>query len=157
LPWPLLDAERARSVLDVVQKNLLTRVGLRTLAPSDPAYRPRFEGDMRSRDSAYHQGTVWPWLMGPFVFAYLFAFGETDTSIEFCRQLLSDMEQELTACCLGSLSEVYDAAAPQNPGGCPAQLWSVAQLMLARTRLDHAIENRAKRPSRAFPSSLAPR
>jgi glycogen debranching enzyme len=101
---------------------------------------------MPSRDSAYHQGTVWPWLMGPFISAYLFAFGETPSSIEVCRHLLKGMEQELTACCLGSLSEVYDAAEPQRPGGCPAQLWSVAQLMIARRRLDNAIENQAKHP-----------
>jgi predicted glycogen debranching enzyme len=157
LPWPLLDAGRARSVVEVVQENLLTPVGLRTLAPSDPAYRPRFEGDMNSRDSAYHQGTVWPWLIGPFISAYLFAFGETPSSIEVCRQLVKTMEQELTACCLGSLSEVYDAAEPQRPGGCPAQLWSVAQLMIARCRLDNALKNQAKHPSRAFPAGSAPK
>jgi predicted glycogen debranching enzyme len=155
LPWPLLEAERARSVVEVVQKNLLTPVGLRTLAPSDPAYRPRFEGDMPSRDSAYHQGTVWPWLMGPFISAYLFAFGETAASIEFCGKLLDGMQHELTACCLGSLSEVYDADEPRRPAGCPAQLWSVAQLMIARCRLDRAIENLAKRPSPASPADPA--
>ncbi len=136
LPWPLLDPERGRSMVEVVQQNLLTRVGLRTLAPSDPAYRPRFEGDMRSRDTAYHQGTVWPWLIGPFISAYLFAFGETASSVHFCRGLLDGVEQELTACCLGSLSEVYDGSEPQQPGGCPAQLWSVAQFFMARQRLD---------------------
>ncbi|HMF74826.1 MAG TPA: amylo-alpha-1,6-glucosidase [Bryobacteraceae bacterium] len=137
LPWPLLDAERSRSVVEVVRRNLLTRVGLRTLASSDPAYRPRFEGDMHARDSAYHQGTVWPWLIGPFISAYLFAFGETAASIEFCRQLLRGMEQELAACCLGSLSEVYDASDPQKPGGCPAQLWSIAQLFIAQDRVNN--------------------
>jgi predicted glycogen debranching enzyme len=155
LPWPLLDSERARAMVEVVQKNLLTRVGLRTLAPSDPAYRPRFEGDMRNRDSAYHQGTVWPWLMGPFISAYLNAFGETAASIDVCEKLLEGMEQELTACCLGSLSEVYDADEPQRPGGCPAQLWSVAQLMIARRRLDKASENRAKSPLHASPADPA--
>jgi predicted glycogen debranching enzyme len=152
LPWPLLDSERAQAMVEVVQKNLLTRVGLRTLAPSDPAYRPRFEGDMRSRDSAYHQGTVWPWLMGPFISAYLNAFGETAASIDVCEKLLEGMEQELTACCLGSLSEVYDADEPRRPGGCPAQLWSVAQLMIARRRVDKASENRAKSPLHASPA-----
>jgi predicted glycogen debranching enzyme len=152
LPWPLLDPERARAVVTVVQKNLLTPVGLRTLAPSDPAYRPRFEGDASSRDSAYHQGTVWPWLIGPFISAYLFAFGATASSIEFCTRLLDRVERELTACCLGSLSEVYDGAAPQRPGGCPAQLWSIAQLVIARHRLSEAITLQARHPS---PASLA--
>jgi predicted glycogen debranching enzyme len=131
LPYALLDPQRARSMLHVVNQNLLTPLGLRTLEPGHPGYRPRFEGDMAARDSAYHQGTVWPWLMGPYVSAYLYAFGRTEASLSICGGLLAGLEQQLFACCLGSLSEVYDAEPPQRPAGCPAQLWSVAQLILA--------------------------
>jgi glycogen debranching enzyme len=131
LPYALLDRERAQSIVNVVRETLLTRVGLRTLEPGDPAYQPRFEGDMAARDASYHQGTVWPWLIGPFISAYLYAFGRTDAALTFCNHILSGMEQELSACCLGSISEVYDAAEPQHPGGCPAQLWSVAQRIIA--------------------------
>jgi predicted glycogen debranching enzyme len=136
LPFPLLDRGRAKSVVMVVHDKLLTPVGLRTLAPEDPAYRPRFEGDMAARDSAYHQGTVWPWLIGPFVGAYLYAFGRNSESLRYCDEILKTVEGQLDACCLGSISEVYDAEAPQRPGGCPAQLWSVAQLILARELLN---------------------
>jgi predicted glycogen debranching enzyme len=135
LPFPLLDRERAQSMVTVVRDKLLTPMGLRTLAPDDPGYRPRFEGDMASRDSAYHQGTVWPWLAGPFVSAYLYAFGRDPHSLGYCDGILKTIEKQWDACCLGSIGEVYDAEAPQRPGGCPAQLWSVAQLILARLLL----------------------
>jgi glycogen debranching enzyme len=132
LPYALLDRERAQSIVNVVRETLLTRVGLRTLEPGDPAYQPRFEGDMLARDASYHQGTVWPWLIGPFIAAYLYAFGRTDAALTFCNEILDGMEEELRACCLGSISEVYDAAEPQRPGGCPAQLWSVAQFIACK-------------------------
>ena len=132
LPFALLERGRAKSVVTVVHDKLLTPVGLRTLAPEDAAYRPRFDGAMAARDSAYHQGTVWPWLIGPFVGAYLYAFGRSANSLGYCDGILKTVEQQLDACCLGSISEVYDAEAPQHPGGCPAQLWSVAQLILGR-------------------------
>jgi predicted glycogen debranching enzyme len=132
LPFPLLDRERAQSVVNVVRNELMTPMGLRTLSPGNKAYRGRFEGDMTARDSAYHQGTVWPWLIGPFISAYLYAFGANAFSIAYCNGLLANLESQMGACCLGSLSEVYDGDAPQRPGGCPAQLWSVAQFILAR-------------------------
>jgi predicted glycogen debranching enzyme len=137
LPFPLVEQERAQLIVGVVREKLLTPVGLRSLAPEDPAYRPRFEGDMAARDSAYHQGTVWPWLIGPYVSAYLFAFGRNAASLDHCDQVLKTVERQVTACCLGSISEVYDGEAPQRPGGCPAQLWSVAQLIIARSMLSH--------------------
>jgi predicted glycogen debranching enzyme len=134
LPFPLLDLPEARQIVHLVERELLTPVGPRTLEPPDPAYTPRFEGAPAQRDAAYHQGTVWPWLIGPFVAAYLYAFGETPESLAYCRGLLAGFERELAACCLGSLSEVYDADPPQRPAGCPAQLWSVAQFLLASAR-----------------------
>lgn len=135
LPYPLVEADAARLIVQLVQQRLLTPVGLRTLEPNDPAYRARFQGSMAERDGAYHQGTVWPWLIGPFVTAYLYAYGESETAVVFCRELLKGLEQELVSCCLGSVAEVYDAEAPQRPGGCPAQLWSVAQLVTAVRRV----------------------
>ena len=132
LPFPLLDRARAQSVMAVVRDKLLTPAGLRTLAPDDSAYRPRFEGDMAARDSAYHQGTVWPWLIGPFIAGYLYAFGRNAVSLGYCDEILKSVENQMGACCLGSISEVYDAEAPQRPAGCPAQLWSVAQAIVAR-------------------------
>ncbi len=135
LPYPLVELHAGRLIVKLVQEKLLTPVGLRTLEPGDSAYRPRFEGSMADRDTSYHQGTVWPWLMGPFIGAYLYAYGETEGAIRFCRGLLNGLAQDLTSCCLGSLTEVYDAEPPYNPGGCPAQLWSVAQLLMSMRRL----------------------
>ena len=132
LPFPLLDRDRAQSVVTVVRNTLMTPIGLRTLAPDEPGYRGRFEGDMGARDSAYHQGTVWPWLTGPYIAAYLYAFGNNPFSTAYCNGLLESMEGQMGACCLGSISEVYDGDSPQRPGGCPAQLWSVAQFVIAR-------------------------
>ncbi len=131
LPFPLFERLRAQAIVNVVQDQLMTPFGLRTLAPSDPNYRGRFEGDMTARDSAYHQGTVWPWLIGPFIGAYLYAFGTNPFSIAYCEGLLQRLENQFNTCCLGSLGEVYDGDAPQRLGGCPAQLWSVAQFILA--------------------------
>ncbi len=135
LPFPVLDRGRAQSVVDVVRQELLTPVGLRTLAPGDPTYRPRFQGTAAERDTAYHQGTVWPWLLGPFVAAYLFAYGESEESFTFCRNLLNTLGNELGSCCLGSLAEIYDADSPRRASGCPAQLWSVAQFIIASERI----------------------
>jgi predicted glycogen debranching enzyme len=135
LPFPLLSRERAQSVMKLVRSKLLTRVGLRTLEPGHPLYKPRFEGDMRARDRAYHQGTVWPWLIGPFLSAWLYAFGEQAETLAECRGILQAMLAEFDACCLGSFSEVYDAEFPHRPAGCPAQLWSVAQILLAAQRI----------------------
>ncbi len=135
LPFPLLSRGRAQSVLSVVREKLLTAFGLRTLAPDDPAYHPHFRGGVAARDSAYHQGTAWPWLIGPFISAYLFAYGDSDEVRSFCRAVAAKMTDQLTACCIGSLCEVYDGDSPQVPGGCPAQLWSVAQLLIASNRL----------------------
>jgi glycogen debranching enzyme len=123
LEHSLLDEDEARRVLAVVERELLTPAGLRTLSPSDPKYRGRYEGGVASRDSAYHQGTVWPWLMGPFLSAY------TRLKGAYPEQLLSGMEARLTEACLGQLYEVADGDAPHNPGGCPAQAWSVAELL----------------------------
>ena len=131
-----LSKEQQRSVLRVVERELLTPVGLRTLSPADSRYRPTFEGDMFNRDGAYHQGTVWPWLMGPFVEALLRVDSFSDEARRRARQLLDGLRAQMSppaARCLGQLCEVYDGDdSPERPraaGGCPAQAWSVAELL----------------------------
>jgi predicted glycogen debranching enzyme len=125
---PLTEAQQ-RSVVRVVERDLLTPYGLRTLARYEPDYRPRYEGDPVSRDSAYHQGTVWPWLLGPYVTAYLNAFGRTAETRARMRALLSSIEAHLDEACLGHVSELVDADEPHRPGGAPAQAWSVAEIL----------------------------
>jgi glycogen debranching enzyme len=131
LPHPLLNRIKAQSIIEVVRRNLLTPAGLRTLDPADPRYCPRFAGDMHARDSAYHQGTVWPWLIGPFIHAYLYAFDNSNEAKHYCGSIADSALQLLNNYCLGSIGEVNDAEPPYHPGGCPAQLWSVAQIVLA--------------------------
>lgn len=135
LPYPLLDREQAKDVVQSVQKLLVTPVGLRTLEPSDPHYVPHFIGDMRARDAAYHQGTVWPWLMGPFIEAYLYAYKDELRVKQECEKLVKSMLGLMSDGCLGSIAEVFDGDEPHSSGGCPAQLWSVAQTALAFQRL----------------------
>jgi predicted glycogen debranching enzyme len=122
----MLEDADARRVLDVVERELLTPVGLRTLSPHDPQYRGRYQGDVVSRDSAYHQGTVWPWLMGPFLTAYARLRGGSEPA-----RWLAAFETQLQSGCLGQIGEVADGDPPHTPRGCVAQAWSVAELLRA--------------------------
>jgi glycogen debranching enzyme len=117
----VLPPDKARAVVDAVERQLLTPYGLRTLAPGDPRYRGRYEGDPTSRDSAYHQGTVWPWLVGPFVDAYTYVHGQAP-------QCLGELQRYAAEEGLGQLPEVFDGDAPHRAGGCIAQAWSVAEV-----------------------------
>ena len=126
LPHPVLDETRWGQVLEVVRQRLLTPVGLRSLAPGEPEYKPRYYGDLRSRDAAYHQGTVWAWLIGPFIDAWLKVHPSERAA---ARQFLDGFVQELGEACVGSISEVFDADAPFLPRGCIAQAWSVAEVL----------------------------
>src|SRR5258705_942224 len=121
---------RAKSILRVVECELLTPRGLRTLSPNDSRYIGRYEGDPRSRDGSYHQGTVWPWLMGPFITAYVRTFG-VNVGRQFAIEWLSTFQDHLSEACLGQVSEIFDGDAPQTPRGCVAQAWSVAELLRA--------------------------
>ncbi|MEK6642743.1 MAG: amylo-alpha-1,6-glucosidase [Planctomycetota bacterium] len=131
LTHPVLERRHWRDVVDACQRELWTPMGLRTLAPPDPGYRPRYEGDMRNRDTAYHQGTVWPWLLGPFVTAYVRAHGETLHARATARKFLDGLLPHLSEAGIGGISEVADAMAPHRPGGCPWQAWSVAEPLRA--------------------------
>jgi predicted glycogen debranching enzyme len=131
LHYSMLSPERARAVVETVERELLTPVGLRTLSPSDSRYRARYEGDQSTRDSAYHQGTVWPWLLGPFVSAYVRVNGGTAQSRARARDLLHGIERHLTEAGLGQISEIFDGDAPHHPRGCFAQAWSVAEILRA--------------------------
>lgn len=131
LTHPILDDARWLPVVNICERLLWTPMGLRTLAPTDPAYRGRYEGDLNSRDQAYHQGTVWPWLLGPFTTAYIRAHGDTDQTRAAARTMLEGLVQHLSDAGIGSVSEVADADTPHHPGGCPWQAWSVAEPLRA--------------------------
>jgi predicted glycogen debranching enzyme len=126
LPHPVLDRARWPQVLHVVRERLLTPVGLRSLSAESPDYKPRYYGDLRSRDAAYHQGTVWAWLIGPFIDAWLKVHGADRAG---ARRLLEGFDQHLNEACVGSISEIFDAEPPFLPRGCVAQAWSVAEVL----------------------------
>lgn len=126
LAHPVLDPARWPLVLDVVQQQLLTPVGLRSLAPGQRDYKAKYYGDLRSRDAAYHQGTVWAWLIGPFVDAWLKVHPHERTQ---GRQFLDGFVAHLSEACIGSISEIFDAESPFTPRGCAAQAWSVAEVL----------------------------
>jgi predicted glycogen debranching enzyme len=128
LPHTMLTKGRAVSVLRVIERELLTARGLRTLSTKDPNYIGRYKGGPRSRDGAYHQGTVWPWLMGPYITAYIKTFGRK-AGREFASAWLENFQEHLHEACLGQVSEIFDGDAPHTPRGCVAQAWSVAELL----------------------------
>ncbi|HEY8075273.1 MAG TPA: amylo-alpha-1,6-glucosidase, partial [Labilithrix sp.] len=133
LTHPVLEPARWRAVVDVCERELVTPVGLRSLARGEPGYEPRYFGDRRARDAAYHQGTVWAWLVGPFVDAWLRVHpGEEAKASRF----LEGFAPHLGEACVGSVSEIFDAEPPFTPRGCIAQAWSVAELLrvLAKIR-----------------------
>jgi predicted glycogen debranching enzyme len=139
LPHPVLDEARWEPVLRTVRDRLLTPVGLRSLAPGDPDYKPRYFGDLRTRDAAYHQGTVWGWLVGPFVDAWLKVHPD---DLETVQQCVDGFLPHMDDACIGSISEVFDAEPPFTSRGCIAQAWSVAELLRARVKLAHRAKNR---------------
>ena len=126
LPHPVLAEERWAGVAHQVRDKLLTPVGLRSLAPGDPEYKPRYFGDLRARDAAYHQGTVWAWLIGPFIDAWLKV--HPDACAE-ARSFLRGFEEHLAEGGIGSINEIFDAEPPFTPRGCIAQAWSVAEVL----------------------------
>jgi len=126
LPHPILDPAKWKAVLETVRRRLLTPLGLRTLAPSHPDYKPKYFGDLRARDAAYHQGTVWAWLIGPMIDAWLKVYPEDRAG---AHELLQGFIPHLDQACVGSISEVFDAEPPFTPRGCISQAWSVAEVL----------------------------
>jgi predicted glycogen debranching enzyme len=126
LAHPILDEARWRRVLEVVRDQLLTPVGLRTLSRDHPDYKARYFGDLRARDAAYHQGTVWAWLIGPFIDAWLKVHPDDRAG---ARHLVDSLMPHLDVACIGSISEIFDAEEPFTPRGCVAQAWSVAEVL----------------------------
>jgi predicted glycogen debranching enzyme len=122
----MLDDERARKIVDKVESELLTPVGLRSLSPKDPSYVPVYIGSPFQRDSAYHQGTVWGWLIGGFVDAYRKVYPDREDRV---GEILSGFANHLTEAGIGQISEIFDAETPHAPRGCPAQAWSVAEVL----------------------------
>jgi len=139
LPFaPPLTRQQQRAVVAIVEEELLTPYGLRTLNRQHPSYRGRYGGPPRQRDEAYHQGTVWPFLIGPFIEAYLKVHDFSGESKSRAAAILEPLARHLTDdACLGSISEIFDGDAPYRPGGCPAQAWSVAEVIRAY-RLVHS-------------------
>ncbi|HZL57163.1 MAG TPA: amylo-alpha-1,6-glucosidase [Bryobacteraceae bacterium] len=126
LSHPVLATERWEAVLTTVKRELLTPVGLRSLSPKNPDYKPKYDGDLRARDAAYHQGTVWAWLIGPFIDAWLRVYPERRDE---AKGFLAAFEPHLSEACIGSISEVFDAEQPHTPRACIAQAWSVAEVL----------------------------
>jgi predicted glycogen debranching enzyme len=130
LPLSLLPPATCRRALDVVERELWTPIGLRSLAPGEAEYAPRYVGGPAERDAVYHQGTVWPWLLGPFIEAWIRSRGnDTSARAEACARFVAPWRQHLEVAGLGHVSEIADAEPPHVPRGCPFQAWSVAELL----------------------------
>jgi predicted glycogen debranching enzyme len=126
LPNPVLAQEHWNSVMEVAQRLLVTPVGLRSLAPGSPDYKPTYDGDLRSRDAAYHQGTVWGFLAGAYADAWLKLHPNDKQGVQ---HLIDGFANHLGQACIGQISEIFDAEPPFTPRGCVAQAWSVAEVL----------------------------
>lgn len=138
LRYPVLAEDKWKPVLKVVKDNLLTPVGLRSLAPGDPDFKPKYDGDLWARDAAYHQGTVWAWLIGPFCNAWLRTYPEDKNSV---KQFLSGFKEHLSEDGVGTISEIFDAEPPFTPRGCMAQAWSVAEVLRCELLVSSSVLN----------------
>jgi predicted glycogen debranching enzyme len=131
LPYTMLPSEKEKAIVDRVEKDLLTPFGLRTLSMDNPSYKGRYQGGPQIRDMAYHNGTVWPWLLGAYVKAYRKVHNYSKESLEDMRSLLRGFDTHLETAGIGTISEVFDGNYPYSPGGCIAQAWSVAEILRA--------------------------
>ncbi len=161
LTHSMLSPERALSVVEKVKEHLLTPYGLRSLAPSDPQYRGRYAGGPAERDGAYHQGTVWPWLMGPFITAYVKVSEGSEAARHQASEWLAPLRDHLADGGLGHISEILDGDAPQQPAGCMAQAWSVAEVLRTLVEDVHGVrpmvqpEAQAAQTTRTAPAPMA--
>jgi glycogen debranching enzyme len=136
LPFTLLESEQALRVVAAVEARLWVPLGLRSLAPNEAGYTPHYEGGVCERDGCYHQGTVWPWLLGPFVEAWVRVRGGSDDAKREARgKFLAPILAHLEEAGLGHISEIADAESPHTPRGCPFQAWSVGEAL----RLDRVV------------------
>ena len=134
LPYVALSEKIRQLILEKIQQELLTPRGLRTLSPKHPDYKGSYFGDQRERDMAYHQGTVWPWLLGHFVEGYLRIHGKSGLS--FIKKLYDGFESEMTERCIGTISEVFDGDPPHKSGGALSQAWSVGEILRIRKMIE---------------------
>jgi predicted glycogen debranching enzyme len=155
LPFQLIEGERAEKIVSGVEERLLTPLGLRSLAPGEPGYNPHYEGGVWQRDGAYHQGTVWPWLIGPFVEAWVRVRGNTPAAKQEARsKFLTPFLTHLGEAGLGHISEIVDGDSPHTARGCPFQAWSVGELLRLDQRVLVAAD--AEKPGRKRTQELAP-
>ncbi len=132
LPFPLVEGERAKSVIQVCAENLLGSYGLRSLSPDHADYKGTYGGDVKKRDAAYHQGTMWGWLIGAFVMAHWRTYHDVSQAMSYLRPFADQLFDEG----LGSIGEIFDGSAPHNPRGCPFQAWSVAEVLRCYRELE---------------------
>jgi glycogen debranching enzyme len=138
LPYTMLDETIRMRLMDVVKRELLTPRGIRTLSPKNPQYKGVYEGHMKERDQAYHQGTVFPWLLGHFIEGYIRIYGKA--CVPEIEGWYQNFEDEMNIAGIGTVSEVYDGDPPHRPGGAISQAWSIAELL----RIGSMIENLKK-------------
>jgi predicted glycogen debranching enzyme len=155
LTHSMLDKERSKAVVAAVERELFTPFGLRSLSPADSSYRGRYEGDSVARDSSYHQGPVWAWLLGPFIDAYIKVNGNGTKTQAQVRAWLQAFSGHFTEACVGQVSEIFDGDSPHRARGCFAQAWSVAEILRAVVENGLAQQRRkAKSAARSVSSPL---
>jgi glycogen debranching enzyme len=152
LPYSPVDNEIAKAILEVTERELLTPRGLRTLSPNDYKYKGNYHGDQINRDLAYHNGTVWAWLIGPFAEAYLKIHG--DNGIEKIKELMNGFEDALFEFGIGTIGEIFEGNAPHHPCGAISQAWSVGEILRINNMLSEFTKQAAahnkivKKPSK---------
>jgi glycogen debranching enzyme len=129
LSHTMLPHEIEKGIVDIISEELLTPYGLRTLSPADSRYTGYYRGNTKERDAAYHNGTVWPWLLGPYITAYSKVYRDNTGTKDKLRDLLKGIEGHLDNACIGSISEIFDGDNPHEPDGCVSQAWSVAEIL----------------------------
>jgi glycogen debranching enzyme len=156
LTHSMLPDDRARAVVETVCQQLLTPYGLRSLAPGDPQYHGRYQGGPLERDGAYHQGTVWPWLIGPFITAFIKVNAGSEAALHQAKEWLGPLRHLLADRGVGQICELFDGDAPQRPCGCIAQAWSVAELLRTLVEDIYGSPGTARQTSRAVDRPAPP-
>ena len=135
----MLEKSQMKSILDIADKDLVTRRGLRTLSPRNKFYQGLYKGNQEERDRAYHQGTVWPWLLGPFCEGWLKVYG--NQGVQKVRKLIYGLEEVMSEHGISTISEIYDGDPPHAPRGAISQAWSVGEILRIIDLLDTSIAN----------------